>query len=283
SSLLAAITPTTFPLTTDPIDVVIPCAPKDAITLERCITGIQKNGAHLGRIIVVSKEKMTDRAEWFSEDAFPFTKEQIAHEAFHGDESAAYEFIHRRETRIGWLFQQLLKFYAPFVIPDLSPNVLILDADVIFLKPVTFMNDKGEPYFTPSSEPIHAPYFEHGERLIPGWHRVYPQVSGIAHHMLFQRCILEDLFQTIRQTHGEEPWKAICHTLDLEAIGFAAMSEYELYFNYTQLRTKQGSVRPLRWTLAHSLHHLQALQNVGYIYICCPTWLSASFSTGRSS
>jgi hypothetical protein len=263
-----------FALTNDPIDVIIPCAPKDVRTLEKCIKGIKQNGMHVRRVIVVSKEKLTEQAEWFREDAFPFTKEEIALEIFRGNEQAASQFVHQPESRIGWLFQQFLKLYALFVIPDLSPNLLVLDADVIFFRPVSFMDSEGNPYFTPSDEPYHAPYFTHGARLLSGWHRVHAQVSGIAHHMLFQKPILEDLFQKIREEHEIEPWKAICRVTDLNDIYFAGLSEYEIYFNYTLLRTSQGTIRPLRWTLCRSIHHIQAYQHGGYSFICCPTWLS---------
>jgi hypothetical protein len=268
-----AITPKTFLFSTEPIDVVIPCAPKDLRTLEHCIKGIRENGKNLRRIIVISKEKLTESAEWFSEDLFPFSKEDIALEIFRGDERAARDFIERPETRIGWVFQQFLKLYAPFVIPEISSNVLILDADVVFLRPIAFMMDDGRPYLTPSSEPYHDPYFHHGARLISGWHRVHLQHSGIAHHMLFQRPILEDLLETISTQHQMEPWKAICRVIDLNDIGFSGMSEYEIYFNYALLRTSQVVLRPLRWTLIHSLRLVPGFKQAGFAFVCYPTWL----------
>ncbi|HSX11849.1 MAG TPA: DUF6492 family protein [Chlamydiales bacterium] len=259
---------------TEPIDVVIPCAPKDRRSLELCIKGIRENGKNLRRIIVVSKERLTDSAEWFSEDAFPFTKEDLALEIFRGDGPAASEFIHRPETRIGWIFQQFLKFYSPFVIPDISPNVLILDADVIFLNKVQFMTNEGNPCFAPSDEPMHAPYFSHAARLVKGLHRVHPRHSGIAHHMLFQKPLLEDLFALIAQEHGTEPWRAICRATDLNDVGFGGFSEYEIYFNFALLRTDQANIRPLRWIYIHSLRIIPGFKQAGYSYVCFPTWLT---------
>ena len=275
SFLWADFVKTTFPLKAEPIDVVIPCAPKDVKTLGRCIQGIRQNGKDVRRIIVISQEKLTDEAEWFSEEAFPFSKEEVALQLFHGDTNAAYNFIHNPQTRIGWVFQQLLKLYAPFVIPDISSNVLILDADVIFLRTTTFMTQKGDPYFTPSNEIYHAPYFTHAQRLLPDLHRVYPEHSGIAHHMLFQRPILEDLFTQIRTTHQMEPWKAICRAADPQDIQFSGLSEYEIYFNFTLLRSSQAVLRPLRWILIPSLRYLPACLHGGYTFVCCPSWLAA--------
>jgi hypothetical protein len=264
----------TFDFSSEPIDVVIPCAPKDLRTLEKCIQGIRDNGKNVRRIIVISKERLTESAEWFSEDAFPFTKKDLAVEIFRGDVAAASAFLYQPDTRIGWIFQQFLKFYAPFVIPEISSNVLILDADVVFLNPVQFMTKEGGPCFVPSTEPYHAPYFSHAARLLKGLRRVHEQHSGIAHHMLFQKPILEDLFDLIVQEHGVEPWKALCRATDLQDITFSGLSEYEIYFNFTLLRTNQAQLRPLRWTLVHTLRIIPGYKQAGFAFICYPTWLA---------
>lgn len=273
-ALWGDITKRSFVFSTEPIDVVIPCAPKDKRSLEQCIKGIRENGKNVRRVIVISKEKLTDSAEWFNENAFPFSKEDLALEIFQGNASAAHNFIHSPDTRIGWLFQQFLKFYTPFVIPNISSNVLILDADVVFLNATAFMAEDGSPFFCPSSEPLHEPYFNHAARLVSGLHRVHIAHSGVAHHMLFQKPLLEDLFETIVNQHHVEPWKAICRTLDVNDIGFSGMSEYEIYFNYALLRTNQAKVRSLRWTLVHTLRVTAGFKHTGYSFVCYPTWLA---------
>lgn len=261
-----------YSFSTDPIDVVIPCAPKDLCTLERCIEGIKKHGKNLRRIIVVSKERMTDRAEWFNEALFPFSKQEIALEIFQGDEKAAMEFLMSPETRIGWILQQLLKFYAPFVIPNISSNVLVLDSDVIFLKRVEFMTRQGEPYFIPGKEYVPA-YFEHAARLLPSLKRVNRSHSGISHHMLLQRPVLEDLFQLIEKRHLTEPWRALCRCVNLLHVGFVCMSEYEIYFNFIQLRSNQAHLNMAKWIEIPSIHlidHYQRFNDV--IFVACPEW-----------
>jgi hypothetical protein len=255
----------------EPVDVVIPCAPKDLVTLEKCIEGIKKNGKQIRRVIVLSKEPMTANAEWFSEDLFPFSKRDIALELYHGDVSAAEEFLSSPHTRIGWIFQQLLKLYTPFVIPNISSNVLILDSDVIFLKPVRFMSKEGEPYFIPGTE-YYAPYFEHAARLLPGLKRVYPKHSGIAHHMLFQKPVLEDLFRMIQEKHKMDPWRAICRCVDPNHIYLSCMSEYEIYFNFIQLRSDAVTINSVKWTEIPSLHVLNHYERAGYTYVACPEW-----------
>ncbi|MFX0095788.1 MAG: hypothetical protein ACFFBD_28880, partial [Candidatus Hodarchaeota archaeon] len=106
------------------IDVIIPTCEKDLGTLELCIEGCRKNITGLRRIIVISKEKYTDNAEWFDERFFPFSLSDVEH----------LIGISKRE---GWYFQQLLKIYS-FSIPDIAENVLAVDSDTIFLRPVSF-------------------------------------------------------------------------------------------------------------------------------------------------
>ncbi len=211
-------------------------------------------------------------AEWFSEENFPFSKNEIALEIFQGQQDEAEAFLAAPNTRINWIFQQLLKFYAPFVIPGLSPNVLILDSDVIFLKKVRFISEKGEPFFIPGKE-RHPPYFEHAARLLPGLYRVKPTLSGVAHHMLFQKCVLEDLFSLIEQRHQTDVWRAICRCIDRKEIYGSCMSEYEIYFNFIQLRSSRFKVQISKWKEIGSLDLLEHYRKMDYAFIACPHWL----------
>lgn len=251
---------------------MIPCGPKDQETLELCVEGIRDNGIHVRRIIVVSKECMTHKAEWFSEDNYPFTKEDIALEIFRKDVDAAKQFLSLPNGRIGWIYQQFLKFYAPFVIPNISPNVLILDADVIFLNPASFMTEEGHPLFNFGDEYIPS-YFAHAARLLPDLRRVFPKYSGISHHMLFQKPILEDLFRLISTQHKVEPWRAIARAIDPQEAPLSSLSEYEIYFNFVFLRTQQAKIRRLKWCGLSSLAPIHYYKKQRYAYVACHTWL----------
>ena len=66
------------------------------------------------------------------EKIFPFTHESIALEIFENN-NKALTYLNKSNNRIGWIFQQLIKLYANFIIPNISSNMLILDADTIFL------------------------------------------------------------------------------------------------------------------------------------------------------
>ncbi len=228
----------------DPLDVVFVAHKKDAKTLYLAIDGIKQHIKHRN-IMVISQEQLTDEASWFDEAQFPFTKESVAFEIFQNEDKAK-EFLNHPKTRIGWIYQQLCKMYALFVIPGISENILIVDADTIFLRPVQFQDESGAPLFNVGTE-YHIPYFEHISRLMPGLKKVYEDKSGICHHMLFQKCVIEDLFAMICAVHNEEPWKVMCRLLDQDALYGSALSEYELYFNFVVTRTDQYKIRPLKW------------------------------------
>ena len=227
----------TYQFSDELIDVVIPCGKKDVPTLELCIEGIRANVAHLGRVIVVAKERYTESAEWFDEADYPFTKQDLIRAILGKEESP---------LKSGWIYQQFLKLYAPFVIPNISSNVLIVDADVIFFRPVKFLGADYEGLYSHGIEHTKT-YFEHMARLLPGLTRKFPRLSGISHHMLFQKPVLDDLFNQIETHHNEIAWKAICHSIDASQLDGFCLSEYEIYFNFVFSRTDQVKIRPLKW------------------------------------
>lgn len=259
-----------YNLTNDPIDVVIPSVPKDLETLNLCIDGIRRYGKNVRRIIVVSPDKYTDKAEWLSEHSFPFTKLDLAIEIFKGDVELAKRELARPGNRISWALQQLLKLCSSFMIPDISPNVLVLDSDTIFLNPVEFMNERNGAMFNPGTE-NHTVYFEHAARLIPGFYKIYPEHSGICHWILIQRPILEDLFRTVEETHGVPFWKAYCRCIDyFKHPSFSA--DYEVYFNYALSRTKQVSLQFLKWTNLSYVGNFHHFKSQNYHYVSCHAW-----------
>lgn len=255
-----------YAFASEPIDVVIPCAPKDAKTLSLCIDGIRQYGKNIRRVIVVSSKKLTEKAEWINESVYPFSKKSLAKEIFYGDRKAAKKFLNRRHSRIGWIFQQFLKLYAPLVIPGISSNVLILDADVIFVNPVEFINEQGGPLLNTAVE-YHPPYFWHMAKVLPGLHRVHQEHSGVAHHMLFQRPVLEDFFALIEKQHKLPAWKALCRCIDPKNAGDSALSEYEMYFNFILLRTNQATLRTLPFLDVSPLKNIGKYQGRGYVYV----------------
>jgi hypothetical protein len=256
----------------DPIDVVIPCHKKDAAQLDRAIAAVRANVVGVRRIIVVSAEPFTYKAEWFDEALFPFNKRDISLEICKS-KKIAHKELRKKGSRISWLYQQFLKLYAPFCIPDISSNVLIVDADVVFLRPVTFVQDNGAGLYAVGEENWIA-YFLHAKKVLPGLKRLYKDYSGIVHHMLFQREVLEDLFNLIRAKHHREPWKVMARFIEMDkhkAIINSAMSEYEIYFNFVFARTDQVKMRHLKWCNSAE-HSFQKHADEDYDYVAVHSW-----------
>ncbi len=236
---------TSYVFFNDPIDVVIPCVRKDLPILELCISSVKKHVKNVRRVIVVSPEKLTHNAEWVPEADYPFAPRDLAEHIFYKDIERADWLVNQR-GKIGWIYQQFLKLYAPFIIPNISSNVLIVDADVVFYKSVEFLDETGAGLYSTGSE-WHRPYFEHMARVLPGLERHYPEWSGICHHMLFQRSVLEDLFSLVEECHKMPAWQAFCRCIDPNEVQGSCMSEYEIYFNFALSRTNQVKIRQLCW------------------------------------
>ncbi len=261
-----------FEFTFDPIDVIIPCHEKDIRTLPLVIECIKKNIINHRRIIVISSKKLIDTAEWFDEKNYPFTKESLAYEIFH-IETEAHDFINQSKTRIGWIYQQLLKTYALFVIPDISSNVLAIDADTIFLKPVSFQDPKtGAGLYSPALEP-YQPYFDHNARVLPGLKKFFTEYSGVSHHMLFQRNLMEALHNEIESIHNKPAWKVFCEFIDKKYLFVSCMSiDYELYFNYIFSKTDLVKIRRLNWNNC-KWQDFNRRKNDGYDFLSCHAYL----------
>ncbi len=254
-----------------PIDVIIPSTEKDLDTLELCIEGIRYNCDQVRRIIVVSNKQLTTKAEWFDEKLFPFSKEEVAYYLAGCDEAKAKEFLVSPQTRIGWYLQQLIKLYAPYVIPEISSNVLHLDSDTIFLNPICFLNDQGEALYNPGTE-YHMPYFDHMARLLPGERRMFPEHSGITHHMLLQKPILDDLFQAVELHHHMDLWKAYCLSINPQELYLSGSASDEVYFNFAFARTNQVHLRFFKWDNIPSLKCLSKYKKLRYHFVSCHSW-----------
>ncbi len=260
-----------YPLTSEPIDVVIVSHKKDQALLDDCIKGIKNNCHNIGRVIVVSSEKLTDNAEWFDENRFPFSLDDIFLTIGRGDRKQSQHFFNNHNRKPGWYFQQLLKLYSSFVIPDISSNILIVDADVIFMNSVEFLNRKNGGLFCISHRKAKPLYLEHAKQLVPGYERIYPEIYSVCHHMLFQRPILEDLFVTVEQYHGKPFWQAFC--LCVQPNLKKGASEYEIYYNFALSHTNQVELRELKWKDSAYLELRKDYQKQGYHFVAFHSYL----------
>lgn len=210
---------------------VIVAHERDLPILELCIKGIRDNCEDINRIVVISKFCLTPLAEWIDEAKFPFTYEDVSS-------------IVGNTSRTGWYYQQLLKLYALDVLE--AEECLIVDADTIFLQPVKF-KENSKCLFNFGSE-YHIPYFHHISRLLPGLKRKV-NVSGICHHIVFKKTILDHMRKKVSFLHKNIPfWKAMLLCVDPKEYLHSGMSEYELYFHYTlEHFPSEYSIRQLKW------------------------------------
>ncbi len=246
-------------------DVIIPCHSKDYQTLELCIKGIRDNCIGANRIFVVSNKKITDNAEWVPENKYPFSYRDV----YEILKSLTTEFTLGAQKRVGWYYQQLLKFYAPCVIPDLSESFLIVDADTVFLNPTKFINSKGFALYNTSGE-YHIPYFEHAKRFLPSFRKVFEEYSGVCHHMLLQKAVLLDLFNEVETFHQIPFWQAFYSLVDKKDLdGGAGASEYEIYFNFIFSHGYKVKIRKLKWTNINSIKLINYYKSLNYNYVSC--------------
>jgi len=219
-------------------DSVICIGPSDAALVKTLIPNVKERIAPR-RIYVITlptiKEQhqtlFDESVHWIDEGSFPFSIQDI-HDKFH------------QKQRSGWYLQQLLKLYAPIVLPDLLDQYVIVDADVRIHSDLRFFKE-GRIQFNVGTE-YHVPYFEHMFRLL-GMSK-HGSHSGICHMMPMKRHIVQAFMKEVEARHGTEFWKAFLDKVDAGHYGLSGASEYELLYNYTQEHFgDEMDIAPLRW------------------------------------
>mgnify|MGYP001380248333 CR=1 FL=1 len=240
-------------------DIVISSCKKDEFVLQKAIESIQKYVKGYRRIIVVSNEKLThaDGVEWFDEKLYPFTMKDM------------YDYMdkivpdEKRRRKVSYI-NQLIKLYAHKVIPDLLDDILIYDSDIIFIKETFFFEDDKPLYGNRivSLDPYQQ-YLNHHLQLHPSFdfgNKLELNIkfkkkgdfcSGICHHMIFNKTIINELINLIETKHNEIFWKFFLKKIDTrnqDYIKHCEPSEYDLYYNYvTTFHSNKIKIRPISW------------------------------------
>jgi hypothetical protein len=195
-------------------DVIIPYGPNDDWIIQRCIDSCKKYIEGVNKIYVIAyKDVSLSNCIVITEDKFPFTKDYVSKKT--------------SKERSGWYLQQLIKLYIPRVIPNITENFLVVDADTVFYKKTTYIENGKLLYDT--SEQHNLPYFEHMKRLHPELKK-YHTNSGICDQMMFNTNILEELLKMVESYNKKEFYDAFLDCITNKK-GSGA-SEYEIYFNY---------------------------------------------------
>ena len=222
---------------TELFDIVVPVGPNDIEHIELQISHCRKNILGFRKIFIVTpfKDLKVDGCTVIDESIYPFTMKDVIE----------IRKVHAESTheRNGWYIQQLLKLYAPFVIPDLMDTFLVVDSDAFFLKPTTFIVN-GKCAYNPSRE-YNPPYFVHMAKMHPSLTRQYQQMSGVSHHMIFEKERVQGLMDLVQSYHNNRPFWRLFLEFGTE---YAGASEYEMYFNYMlKYHPTRIQIRPLRW------------------------------------
>ena len=235
------------------IDLVIPAHEKDIDTLNICIDYARKNVVDINKIYYVSRNKLTDNAIWISEDIFPFTLDDVATKI-------------GKHRRTCWYYAGLIQTTSALIIPNLKKYVLIMDSDTIILRPTKFI-DNGISLFNISPSDGLACYYEHAFKMIPSLTRQH-QWSGVCHHIVINRDILQDLFTMVEEIHKKpfwdayidvtlEPYKSLKEHTHKDVIGKHAkgqgrLTSYELYFTFAmQYHPDKVKIRKLNSIMAY--------------------------------
>ena len=221
-------------LSTARLDGVILTTGKDTRAFEKSIISSLKHLLDIENyyIIAPSAKQLEDRlgkelgprVKFVDESIFPFDWKNISHIMIESvKEKGVYPLTGKSQFestvygRTGWFLQQLLKFYAGNVL-EIGDYVL-LDSDIIWFKDTKFINEtitiNGKEitkYYYASSSQYHPPYMATLKKISgvdllksPDTHR-----SGIAHHMVIVKYVLEDLMNNSVQLHGGLPfWQVL--------------------------------------------------------------------------
>jgi hypothetical protein len=130
--------------------------------------------------------------------------------------------------RSGWYYQQLLKL-GMHRLEGLSDDYVVVDADTIFLKRMTFIDEEGRYVFLKSTE-HHRLYFENYRRLLK--EDAGREFSFISQYMVFNKRIVREMLDRIEENfNGSDSWNWLIMK-NLEGRHHCLFSEYETYGHY---------------------------------------------------
>lgn len=231
-------------------DIVIPVGPNDRAVIEKQLTYTKRNVIGYRNIYLICYDPSisVDGCITVDESIFPFSIQTVAN-------------IHGKLDRNGWYLQQLLKFYAGQVIPNILDTYLVIDSDTFFLKPTNFIENE-KPLYNYGSE-HHVPYFIHMAKLDESLTRFNPYMSGICHHMIFETKYVIELMTKIERKHNLSFYHVFLQWVD-DKNGSGA-SEYELYFNFMlHNHYDKIKVRKLNWKNVSVLADDNELDYISY-------------------
>lgn len=246
------------------IDFIFPCHPKDFPSLKIAVDGVKNNVSCCNRIFVVSKENPNiEGVIHFNEEAYYkyITKEKVEEIWSEKNPSLAY--------RSKWVYQQFIKLLSGKVIPDLTDSFVLVDADTIFLRDVSFDIEK---FYYCRAKEYHKPYLEPIKKLFDIEKTI--GFSTICHHMIFNKEKLNDMISEIENRFDSSFVDATLDILDYNQ--GSCMSEWDLYSNYMILNhPEMCENRQLEWSdiyIVPNEKHVEELKN-HFDFVSCHAYM----------
>jgi hypothetical protein len=241
-------------------DIVIPCHPKDYEMLELCINGIRTNVSDFRNIYIVSPHEIKlDGVIHVSESRYPFSRQGV------------FERLNvpNKADIVHWYLQQLLKMHIWDVVPDILDTVLVVDSELVFLKPHTFFEDK-KPIFSFGEQPSDRKFIKHMNKL----HEKFVETkeyTGVVDYEIWDKYVWVDIRSLVEKKHNKKFWEAyIDCAADPESSQNAA--EYELYY---QFYSKPHVLTHKKTTITNRVSDLQKLKDEGYDNVTFHRWIGA--------
>ena len=257
---------------------------KDAAVFKRSINSALKHLVDVDKFYVVTPNKVDlsvrfqdlvagERVIFVDEAKFNFSGELVADIMWKTvKEKGVYPLSEKGNSpfegtlwgKLGWHLQQLIKVYAGKVL-DLEDYVL-LDGDCVWFKDVNFIAEEQTSSSPPfrynyaTSTQYHGPYVASSARIsgVPTYHDKDGWRSGVVHHMVLVKPVLNSLFEAAESLHALPMWQVMLNQSALEMTCRAprapvcgagsTLSEYEMYFSYARTKFPETvKLRPLLW------------------------------------
>ncbi len=202
------------------IDVVIPTINKDFALLEIFISSIKNNILNPIHNIYIISETNRELSAFCKNHNLIFVDENT----ILGYGKTSINYVTDGKNRNGWLFQQLLKLGADKLVS--TDSYAVIDSDTILLNNHNFL--QGGKYVFFESNEWHQKYFDTMRKLL-GF-RAKSKLSFVAHMMIFDRAILNEMKSAIESIHHKKWDQAIISLIDQTELSY--FSEYETYGNY---------------------------------------------------
>lgn len=194
-------------------DILITTISKDYNKLPFVINSIRRNICGFNDIYCVSPNPIP--MQYKLEDVV------YAHDFDFNFDCTKLKNVRRR----GWYRQQFIKLFQWIT----NDNYLVIDSDVILLKPLSVFNEKGIPYFFLGNDQNHPSYFEFMRRMF-GFGRMYNH-SFINEIMFFRREYIIEMVNSIEKGILDFIDNSILLINDINHVT-SSFSEYETYGNW---------------------------------------------------